>query len=180
MPVLDTHKPDLWDTLWENAIGGLAILSKDGTFERANPAFCNIVEYSEYELQRMRFHDITHPTDVAAQVELSAQLASGKRHAFDMVKSYVTKTRKIVWVHLRVTSFEVDGQFHYFLSQVFEIPFSLVNQLSNESSVARKILMPFPWKLFKEWLPWVAFVGAMVFAGIGVVAPMFGGMPPIP
>lgn len=174
MPFSEKHKSSLWDALWENAIGGLAILSRDGTFERANPAFCKIVEYSEYELQSMKFQDITHPSDVKSDVELSHQVLSGQRTSYDMVKSYITKTRKIVWVHLRVMAFEVDGTFHYFLSQVFEIPVSVVNQIGADTSTERILPYKFPWKLFKEWMPWVVFVASMALAGIAVVAPFFG------
>lgn len=176
MSFSERHKLGLWDALWENAIGGLAILSRDGTFERANPAFCEIVEYSEYELQSMKFQDITHPSDIDADTELAKQILVGQRSTYDMVKSYVTKTRRIVWVHLRVISFEVDGTFHYFLSQVFEIPVSVVNQVSPDTLKLAPPPYTFPWKAFKEWTPWVVFIISMALAGIAIIVPIFTGI----
>lgn len=187
--IKESHKADLWDILWENAIGGLAIISEDGTFERVNPAFCRIVEYSEYELQQMKFQDITLPSDVDADVELSSQVKNSQRRSYDMIKSYMTKTRRVVWVHLRVIGYSIEGKFHYFISQVFEVPVSIVNQMGIDSrsrnSQFTQIQPPkknkFSWKAFREWLPIVAMaVGAFV-VGVGFIAGLFSpGAFPIP
>lgn len=127
--IKESHKLHLWETLWKNAIGGIAIVAEDGTFIRANPAFCKIVEYSELELQEMAFADITTPGDAEADQEMARQVARGERDSYDMIKSYITKTNRLVWVHLRVVPFELDGKFHYFISQVFEVPVSIIKQM---------------------------------------------------
>lgn len=158
----EEHKSSLWDVLWENAIGGIAIMSADGKFIRANPAFCRIVEYSEPELQRMRFQDITAPGDISADQDMSEEVRLGKRQSYDMIKSYITKTNRLVWVHLRVVPFKVADEFHYFISQVFEVPVSIIRQMgielpeSSSYRVERHVAKAkVNWKVIKDWFPLV-------------------------
>jgi PAS domain S-box-containing protein len=115
------QKEELLETLWDRSLVGIAILSKEGTFEYANNAFCKLVEYSEPELQRRRFHDITHPDDLMADNLLAADVADGRREDYMMKKRYITKTGKLVWVVLSVQPLCVNGEFHYFISQVSEV-----------------------------------------------------------
>lgn len=158
----EQHKASLWDVLWDNAIGGIAIVDKDGTFLRANPAFCRIVEYSEPELQSMKFQDISAPSDVEADEDMAADVAAGKRKSYDMIKSYITKTNRLVWVHLRVVPFKVGDQFHYFISQVFEVPVSIIRQMGIEIPdgasyrIEKHRARPkIKWGLIRDWLPLV-------------------------
>lgn len=161
--IRETHKASLWDTLWDSAIGGIAIVDRDGSFLRANPAFCKIVEYSEVELQSMKFADITTPGDADADKEMAAEVAAGKRKSYDMIKSYITKTNRLVWVHLRVVPFKVDGEFHYFISQVFEVPVSIIKQMGvhiPDGKNANGYILEqketnkhHTWRVFKEWAP---------------------------
>lgn len=189
--IREDHKSDLWDILWDNAIGGLAIVAEDGTFERVNPAFCRIVEYSEAELQHLRFQDITLPSDVEADVELSRQVRNGERKYYDMIKSYMTKTRRVVWCHLRVVGYVVDGKFHYFISQVFEVPVSIVNQMGIDSrrvesqfdKVQKPSKHPRVKKFFiflKEWLPLMALAAGAFIVGVGMIGGFFGFAPAVP
>lgn len=183
----EQDKPALWDILWENAIGGIAIVHEDGTFLRANPAFCRIVEYSELELQEMSFADITMPGDRSIDQELAAEVADGKRETYDMVKSYLTKTRRPVWVHLRVVAYRINGKFTYFLSQVFEMPTSVVTQMGLdaykgvtyrlEAVEAKKAkTVNVNWEPFLKWAPLVisaftaALIGGLWLIGIAVPA----------
>lgn len=162
----EQHKASLWDVLWENAIGGIAIVDRDGVFIRANPAFCRIVEYSEPELQKKTFKDISMPSDVSVDEELSAETAAGRRKSYDLIKSYITKTGRLVWVHLRVVPFEVNGEFHYFISQVFEVPVSIIRQMGvsvheeyNNTYKLDKVVPSFNWgkyiKMIRDWVPLV-------------------------
>lgn len=162
------HKSALWDVMWQNAIGGLAIVDKDGTFLRANPAFCQLVQWTEPELQAKRFQEITVPGDVEADEDLFDEVARGKRPHYDMVKSYITKSGKIVWVHLRVNPFEIDGVYHYSISQVFEIPINIIRQMGIDADGASYHLekaqpsFKINWRIIRDWTPIVimSLIGA--------------------
>ena len=104
--------------LWCESITGLAIVKEDGTFWKANPAFCRITEYAEYELRKLRFQDITMPKDVGVDSEMAKLVASGDYENYDLYKSYVTKTGKIQPVFLRVTGLHIEGKFMYFIGEI--------------------------------------------------------------
>lgn len=104
--------------LWEESITGLAIVKEDGTFWMVNPTFCRITEYTEYELKKLRFQDITTPKDVDADEEMARLTAKGHYRGYDINKGYITKTNRIQPVFLRVTGLKVDGQFMYFVGEV--------------------------------------------------------------
>ena len=106
------------ETLWENGITGMALLNKDGYFIHANPQFCGITEYSEPELKRLKFQDITDPRDVKADEEMSRDVIKGESEGYVMNKRYITKKGKVIWVLLKVKPIEYNGNFEYFLSQI--------------------------------------------------------------
>lgn len=115
---------NVFEKLWKNAIIGLALVDGDGTFIRANPRFCGLVGYSEYELQQRRWQDITHPDDLKADSEMSDRviLDNNGVDEYTMSKRYLTKTGKVVWVLLHATKIKKeDGTFQYLLSQISEV-----------------------------------------------------------
>lgn len=105
--------------LWDQAQNGIAIVDADGRWIDANRALCALLEYSDAELRRLTWMDITHPGDVDADAEMAAEL---RRHAiggYDMVKRYLTKSGRVVWASLRVVPIVgEDRQFVAYLSQV--------------------------------------------------------------
>lgn len=177
----ERDKSRLWDVIWENSISGLAVVAEDGTFVRANPAFCKIVEYSEYELQNMKFHDITVPSDVDIDATLAKEVQAGERVSYDLIKSYITKTRRIAFVHLRVFSVRgEDGTFTYFLSQVFEIPSTVASQMENAKAIisaqANKSSIPaIAWGDILKFWPIALFAVSSIVAAIGYVLGQLGG-----
>lgn len=110
--------PILLEILWNRSITGLAIVAEDGRFLRANPAFCRLTEYTEYELRQKRFQDITDPSDVEADVEMAKMVANGEPEGYDMTKSYITKSRDFLPILLRVTGLRMNGKFTYFIKEI--------------------------------------------------------------
>ncbi len=107
--------------LWRECLIGVAILDKDGKFLFVNPSFCEIVEYSEVELQDRNFQSITHPDDVESDTKLAAQTSGNQREKYYMVKRYITKRGRVVTAKLFVNPIKRDGEFVYFLSQIIEL-----------------------------------------------------------
>lgn len=106
------------EILWSRSITGLAILSQEGKFIKANHAFCTLTEYTEWELQHRKFQDITDPADIEADWETAKKVASGEIEGYDMTKAYITKTKKYLPVLLRVTAMKINGEFIYFVAEV--------------------------------------------------------------
>ncbi|MBF0199751.1 MAG: PAS domain S-box protein [Desulfamplus sp.] len=57
-------------SLFTHAPGGMAMVSYDGWYLKANHSFCNMLGYSEEELQQINWKDITHPDDIAVTENL--------------------------------------------------------------------------------------------------------------
>src|SRR5690606_37028843 len=48
---------------------GMALVGLDGSWLKVNPALCRILGYSVDELMQATFQDITHPDDLAGDLE---------------------------------------------------------------------------------------------------------------
>ncbi len=91
-------------TLFEQAGVGVAqIVSETGKFVRINKKYCDIVGYSEEELEKLTFQEITHPDDLKVDLDNKQLLIEGKISEFSVEKRYVHKNGSIVWVNLTIS-----------------------------------------------------------------------------
>ena len=88
---------------FDTAAAGIAMSTLDGRTVLANPAYCEIVGYTEAELHDIDQLDITHPDDVIENTQLLNDLLSGKIEAFVIQKRYIRKNRSTVWVKVSVS-----------------------------------------------------------------------------
>jgi len=79
---------------------GLALVGKDYHFLKVNGALCQMVGYSEAELLRMSFPDITHPDDLRANVELAEKLFKHEIPFYQLQKRYVRRNGEVIWIKL--------------------------------------------------------------------------------
>lgn len=101
---------------------GKALIGLDGRWLKVNPALCKILGYSEQELLRMRFQDVTYVDDLLADVGYVLELLSGQRTFYQLEKRYVTKSGNVVWVQRSVSYIpEIGGRSAYFIAQVEDI-----------------------------------------------------------
>jgi PAS domain S-box-containing protein len=106
--------------MFEQAAVGMAMVSAEGRMLRVNRRLCEIVGYPAEELLMLRFADLTHPEDLAADLEASRALRSGTKDSYAREKRYLRKDGRIVWIKLAVAAVRHgDGRFDYFVS-VFE------------------------------------------------------------
>lgn len=152
----------LLEVLWEGSVTGLALVREDGTFLKANPAFCRITEYTEVELKKRRFQDITVPKDVAADEEMARLVVAGEYDSYDMNKEYITKTNRIQPVFLRVTGMKMNGQFMYFVGEVAPLDRRVEPRESGVHAAAQRGLF---FRKIKENLP----VIMTVLGGLGIL-----------
>ena len=89
--------------LWfERAPMGVCLVATDGTFLRANPAYCRLVGRSQEELRGLTFQAITHPDDLMLDVSLVEEVLADRIDRYDIDKRYLRPDGSIVWVHLTV------------------------------------------------------------------------------
>src|ERR1700685_1934643 len=109
-----------FQTAFEQAAIGMALLDIDGRWLRVNPSFCKLIGYSERELLATNFQSITHPDDLEADLRFAGQLQRGEIPSYQMGKRYFHKAGHIVWVMLSVALLD-DGDGFVFFSQVQDI-----------------------------------------------------------
>ena len=68
-----------------------------------NEKFCTTVGYTREELLAKSFQDVTHPEDVAAEVEEYTRLMRGETPSYSMEKRYIRKDGSLVWMDLSVS-----------------------------------------------------------------------------
>jgi len=113
---------ELYRTTFELAALGIAHVSPDGRWLRVNQKLCDILGYSEAELLRMTFQEITHPDDLPADLADTVKLVSGELRNFSMEKRYIRKNKSLVWVKLTVSGpRDEQGRLKHFISLVEEI-----------------------------------------------------------
>lgn len=88
---------------FEQAAVGIAHLSQDGRFIRANQRFCAITGYAVAELQSRTFQEITHPDDLATDVQQIRALLLGRTQTYTVERQYVRKDRTLVWINLTLS-----------------------------------------------------------------------------
>jgi PAS domain S-box-containing protein len=84
-------------SLFELSAIGMAQVSPDFKYFRVNRKFCQLLGYSEQELLRLTFLDITHPDDrEVSEAQVSAGFA-GELAGAHLEKRYVRKDGEIIW-----------------------------------------------------------------------------------
>jgi len=98
-----------WRSLFENAPVGIALLGSDGHFVAANPAYQEMVGYSEAELRSLSPVDITHEDDRALTMEAIVAHAEQQPHVARWEKRYRRKHGDVIWVELSTFLIPVAG-----------------------------------------------------------------------
>jgi len=107
---------------FENAAVGIALVSRDGHWLQVNDRLCEIVGYSRDELLNVDFPNITHPGDLATDLALAEEVASGFRSHYAIEKRFLRKDGGWAWVNLTVSAKQAhDGAFDHFISVVEDI-----------------------------------------------------------
>ncbi|MCA1856346.1 PAS domain S-box protein [Massilia oculi] len=109
-------------TIFDIASVGIALVAPDGGWISVNKALCDIVGYSEEELWRLTFQQITHPDDVAGDVAQMRALERGELEQYQMQKRYIRKDGTTVWIHLNASPKRNEaGAVEYYVSVIKDI-----------------------------------------------------------
>lgn len=85
---------------FHSASAGIAMTSVDGQFLLVNPAFCEIVGYSEDELKKMHCRDLNDGRNDLDAWKNRQRLLEGKIDRSVVEKRYTTKSGRSVWVRI--------------------------------------------------------------------------------
>jgi PAS domain S-box-containing protein len=108
--------------IFEDGPLGMAVLDVNDRFIQANARLCEMVGYTEEELTRLTFMDITHPDERVRDIEHSRNLFSANIPRLQIEKRYLTKAGQMLWVNLTATIIRDDrGQPLYKLTMIEDI-----------------------------------------------------------
>ena len=107
---------------FEHAPIGMALVAPDGRWLMVNRALCDLLGYTEAELLSRTFQDITHPEDLALDLENVRCLSAGDIRSYQMEKRYIKATGQVVTALLDVSLVrDSSGQPSYFVSHIQDI-----------------------------------------------------------
>lgn len=107
---------------FEHAAIGMALLNEKGRWLKVNKKLCKTLDYTEEELLKLTFQDITHPEDLESDLSLLKELIQGKRDGYTMEKRYIGKKGNLIYIILGVSMVkDSEGKILYFISQIVDI-----------------------------------------------------------
>jgi diguanylate cyclase (GGDEF)-like protein/PAS domain S-box-containing protein len=89
-------------TLFEQAQAGMSFVALDGKLISVNPAFCELLGYTEGELRSLSIFDITHAEDVPKTQEVLRAMMAGEAPGFRFDKRFIRKDGQLVWADVNV------------------------------------------------------------------------------
>ncbi len=112
----------LFRVAFETAAVGMALMSPDGRPLRVNEALRGMLGYSEQELLKVNWRDITHPDDLAASTREAERVEKAPEGGGRQEKRYVRKDGSIVWAEAATRAvFGPDGKVRHFISSVTDV-----------------------------------------------------------
>ncbi|MBU0924538.1 PAS domain S-box protein [bacterium] len=100
----------LFENVFTKSPLGIALVLDDGSFWRLNDNFCNTVGYSQDELMKLTFQDITHADDLNKDLEFVNKLITKELDSYSLEKRYIHKDGTIVWINLSVRPIFLDDK----------------------------------------------------------------------
>jgi PAS domain S-box-containing protein len=101
-------REQLLSAIFGQANAGFAQVDLGGRFALVNDACCAITGYGREQLMKLRMQDITHPDDLAGNLEQLRAALAGK-NSFVIEKRYVRPDGCAVWVNNSVTVLRSDA-----------------------------------------------------------------------
>ena len=107
---------------FENANIGMCLVDLQGRLAKVNHQMCEILGYSQEELERMTINDIAHPEDLNISPTFIKRATSGEIEHTNFEKRYFHKEGHIVWGAVSSSLVrDPQGVPQYFISHVQDI-----------------------------------------------------------
>ncbi len=109
--------------IFEHAPLGLSLINfQTHQFLQVNPAYYQLLGYSETEIASLTFDEITHPDDLEQDLHYMEQINQGKIDSFRIEKRYLRKNGEVMWGNLTLTVLRnPDGKPGFCLGMIEDI-----------------------------------------------------------
>src|SRR5215217_4388875 len=113
---------DRFRSIFDHAPIGVAMVSLEGRYLQVNRSLCEILGYTEEELQALTWQEITHPDDLAASSAYAHQIVEGEFPKYHLDKRFLHADGHTVWASLSVSLVrDAEGEPLYFVSQIRDV-----------------------------------------------------------
>tara|TARA_R110002049_G_scaffold293731_1_gene478930 strand:+ start:8463 stop:9572 length:1110 start_codon:yes stop_codon:yes gene_type:complete len=120
--IADALDSNLLPDIFNHAYHGIAIVGLDGKWLLVSNSLCDTLGYSEKELLKLSFQDITHKEDLNIDLMQLKALLKNEIQNYKMQKRYFKKDGNIVWAQLSVSLVKnKNSDPKYFIAQVQDI-----------------------------------------------------------
>jgi PAS domain S-box-containing protein len=94
---------------------GMAHVALGGEWLAVNRRLCELLGYSRERLLQLRFQDLTHPDDLAADLDQALRLLAGELESYTLIKRYIRPDGAVLWARLTGSLVRHPGgaPFHY-------------------------------------------------------------------
>jgi diguanylate cyclase (GGDEF)-like protein/PAS domain S-box-containing protein len=122
---------------------GIAITSPAKGWIQVNDRICSILGYSRDEIVLMTWSEMTHPDDLAADLEQFSRVLSGHIDQYNMEKRFIRKDGKIIWTNLSVGCVrKPDGSVDHMIALIEDITSSrLAEEALRESEEKYRLVV---------------------------------------
>ncbi len=137
-------------SVFENSPLGKSMTGIDGSLNM-NKRFCEILGYSDEELRKKAWQEITYPDDIQESTDIIQSLIDGKRTHAHYEKRYLHKNGQIVWTDINTTlQRDKNGKPLYFITTVADITNRKKDdiELYNSRQMLRLVLDNIPQRVF--------------------------------
>ncbi len=107
---------------FEMPLHGHAVTSADKHWLEVNDQLCSMLGYTNEEFMQMTWDELTHPDDLAADVEQFERVLSGETDQYKLEKRFIRKDGTVVWTTISVGCVrKYDGKLAYFVCVIDDI-----------------------------------------------------------
>jgi PAS domain S-box-containing protein len=96
--------------IFANAPIGIGLCNVEGFFVEANPTFCTMLGYTEAELRKLTFQDITYSPDLHQELIYVQKCLQNEINQFQIEKRFIRKDKQKVWAKILVSMIRDESE----------------------------------------------------------------------
>jgi len=128
--------------IFQHAPFGMSVTGPDHSFIKANAALCRMLGYSEEELLKLHWTQLTHPDDLLSSLRRVEEMNSPAEECREAEKRYIHSSGKVVWAHTSISATrDSAGNPRYFVLHAEDITERKLAQAALQESEERFRIM---------------------------------------
>ena len=121
---------------FEHSQIGMAVTSPSKGWVEVNPTQLKMLGYSLEELRELTWLDITHPDDIAADIEHFDRMVAGKIHNYNLDKRFIRKDGEVIYTNLSVACIRDDkGEVSLVLASLLDITKRVMSEQERDEAL---------------------------------------------